>query len=475
MDVHIIVCAADAARRERFTRALASLQQVRVTADTPGRLWRDLNRGDVDLVLVDEASLTARPETVVASIRKVPEQPEVIAIQEREDGVRRSHLLAAGCLAALPAGLEASALREALAALIERRRRDQSRSLAVQERMRTGRLEDFVSESPVMQQFMDLARRVVASDSSLLLLGETGVGKERLARAIHAESARSGGPFVGVNCAALPETLLESELFGHERGAFTGATRTRRGYFELAQGGTVFLDEIAEMPHHLQAKLLRVLEERAIQRLGGEAVLPINVRLMAATNRDLEAEVAAGRFRADLYYRLAVVTLRLPSLRERREDIPGLVASYLDHFGAVLGGRALSITPRALAALVGYDWPGNVRELINIVERTTLIAPGEIIDLADLPDGVSAAVPSPPDERPAFAADVPSWRGRTLPEVRDELLARFHREYLGQVLAAHGGRIGDSARAAGVTERTLYALMKRYGLRKEDYKEVSAP
>ena len=216
-------------------------------------------------------------------------------------------------------------LLETLRSLVERRRQDGLRRLKAERPEERYSLNDFVLVSPAMQRFVAVARRVVAADSSLLILGETGVGKERLARAIHAESPRARGPFVAVNCGALPEGLLESELFGHERGAFTGAVASRKGHFELAHEGTIFLDEIGEMPLHLQVKLLRVLEERRLQRVGGQRPIAIDVRVMAATNRDLEAEMGAGRFRNDLYYRLAVVTLTLPPLRDRAEDIPDLV------------------------------------------------------------------------------------------------------------------------------------------------------
>jgi transcriptional regulator with GAF, ATPase, and Fis domain len=236
-------------------------------------------------------------------------------------------------------------------------------------------------------------RRLVASDSNLLILGETGVGKEWLARAVHNEGPRSGGPFLAVNCAALPDALLESELFGHERGAFTGAVRAHRGAFELAHRGTLFLDEVGELPLPLQAKFLRVIEERRITRLGGERAFGVDVRVMAATNRDLEAEVRARRFRADLYYRLGVVALTLPPLRDRVEDVPGLAASALRAAEARVGRPGLSIEPEAMAALVAYAWPGNVRELRNVIERAALLAPGDRLSLADFPRAISALAP----------------------------------------------------------------------------------
>ncbi|MEZ4386006.1 MAG: sigma-54 dependent transcriptional regulator [Candidatus Krumholzibacteriia bacterium] len=477
MFVHALVVTNDARRSGRLVRSLDRLDEVRTSSDVPQRLWDRLNTGDVDLVLIDRSSLSNTPAAVVAAIRQLPEQPEVIALTEREDGELRAGLLAAGCLAVLHPGLEDLRLGEVLAALVQRRRHEQVRQLGGERWPDKASLRDFVSESPTMQRFVAMARRVVNSDSSLLLLGETGVGKERLASAIHHDGPRRSGPFLGVNCAALPEALLESELFGHELGAFTGATRTRRGYFEQAHGGTIFLDEIAEMPLHLQVKLLRVLESRTVMRVGGEVTQRIDVRLMAATNRDLEAAVAAGRFRADLYFRLAVVTLRLPPLRERREDIPGLLASYLEHFRASLGGPVRTVSPDALDALVGYAWPGNVRELINVVERTTLLASAPVIDRDDLPAEIVGrpAPASAGTDLSGLVASAGPWRHLGLAQARDRVLDAFHREYLAALLADHGGRIGASAHAAGISPRTLYALMKRHGLRKEDFRASRPP
>jgi len=318
---------------------------------------------------------------------------------------------------------------------------------------------------------------MVASDATLLILGETGVGKERLARAIHAESPRSTGPFVSVNCGALSETLLESELFGHEEGAFTGASRARRGWFELAHGGTIFLDEIGEMPRHLQVKLLSVLQTREIQRVGAESSVAIDVRVMAATNRDLAADVEAGQFRRDLYYRLSVVTLTIPPLAERREDIPTLVDGLLDHFRGEIPHDIQDVSPEAMEALRRYDWPGNVRELMNVVERAMLLSTDQLISLGDLPENISALAPSIEPKFPTPEAveeeslSVPkAWLVQPLREARQKLLSEFERAYLAGLLEATGGRIGETARRAGIQPRSLFDKMRRLGLRKEDYR-----
>jgi transcriptional regulator with PAS, ATPase and Fis domain len=245
------------------------------------------------------------------------------------------------------------------------------------------------------------------------------VGKERLARAIHAESRRSKGPFVAVNCAALSESLLESEPFGHEEGAFTGATRSHRGCFEIAHKGVIFLDEIGELPNHLQVKLLRALQDREITRVGSEQSFQVDVRMMAATNRDPREEVKTKRLREDLYYRLNVVTLTIPPLRQRSEDIPDIVASYLPWLRPRVGRDVTSIAPEALEALAHYSWPGNVRELINVIERAMLLCEGEQIRLADLPDTIrlpqaGSGTRASPLSRPAHSTTLPLLRAMGL-------------------------------------------------------------
>jgi DNA-binding NtrC family response regulator len=329
-----------------------------------------------------------------------------------------------------------------------------------------------------MRTLIDMAERVARSDASILILGETGVGKEWLARAIHASSGRAAGPFQAVNCAAVPESLLESELFGHEKGSFTGAHRAHRGHFEMAHRGTVFLDEIADMPVHLQSKLLRVLAERQIQRVGAERPLMIDVRVLAATNRDMERALAERTLRDDLYYRLSVVTLEVPPLRDRREDIVPLVHGYLEHFGRQLGRPDVQIRQDALDALTRYAWPGNVRELINVVERAVLLCRGRLITPTDLPVAVTRELDQhrTASDRPQATGDEVlfphPWLDLDLPAFRRRLVDGAEPAYLAHQLRATGGRIGDTADRIGIDARSLYDRMRRYGLRKEDYKEA---
>ena len=337
------------------------------------------------------------------------------------------------------------------------------------------------SASPKMRQLLGLAARVATSDSSLLVVGETGVGKEWLARWIHGRSARSAGPFLAVNCAALPGELVESELFGHERGAFTGAHKLRRGDFELAHRGTLFLDEVAEMPVAAQAKLLRAIQDREIRPVGGERSVPVDVRIVAATNRDPAAAVQSKQLREDLYYRLGVVTLDVPPLRERTEDIPALTE---EHFGSLrrrLGRTEVrTVSEPVLRAFGSYPWPGNVRELINVLERAILLSAGPAVTLADLPAaiaGTARGMGSPVDERARPCAGWERfWEGSfdlPLPEARTAVVDEYEREYLRRLLEQTGGRVGEAARLAGVDERTLHNKMRRHRLRKETFRAGS--
>jgi transcriptional regulator with GAF, ATPase, and Fis domain len=290
---------------------------------------------------------------------------------------------------------------------------------------------------------------VVQSDSSLLILGETGVGKERLARAIHQESARRAGPFLAVNCGAIPETLLESELFGHERGAFTGAEASRIGRFELADGGSILLDEVTEIDLALQAKLLRVLQERSFERVGSSETIRVDVRVLATTNRDLEAEVAAGRFRRDLYYRLAVVPLHVPPLRERREDIPELIDYFLARCARRLQRDPCTLDPAARDLLANHGWPGNVRELENVITRAGVLGSGPVTA-----DQLKRWLLATPDaSSPSRSASVQV--GLSLEEMERKLIEA--------TLEHYDGHRERTAKALGIGVRTLSGKLRQYG------------
>ncbi len=324
-------------------------------------------------------------------------------------------------------------------------------------------LQDLASKAPAMQAVFELARTAARSSSTILILGESGAGKEVLARAIHAESPRAAGPFVEVSCAALTESLLESELFGHEKGSFTGAMARHKGKFEAAHQGTLFLDEVGDVGPKLQLDLLRVLEERRFHRIGGNEIVEVDVRIVAATNRDLQKAVASGAFREDLFYRLNVIPIRLPPLRDRREDIPLLMEHFLERLSAELGRPVDGVTPEAMNALVAHPWPGNVRELRNVLERGAVVARGPVIELADL----GLELPGP------TRGDAPRPGVATAP---DQSLDEVERRHIIAVLAHTGFNVSQSARVLGVDRVTLYSKMRRYGLKRDgDDEPTTAP
>jgi two-component system nitrogen regulation response regulator NtrX len=318
-------------------------------------------------------------------------------------------------------------------------------------RERLAAREAIIGESAVMSALRAQIAMAAPTNGRVLIQGENGSGKELVARAVHEGSPRRGHPFVEVNCAAIPEELIESELFGHEKGAFTGALARRRGRFELADGGTLFLDEIGDMSLKTQAKVLRALEEQAFERVGGTETVKVDVRVIAASNRDLAALIRESRFRDDLFYRLSVIPIEVPPLRARKDDIPLLV----DHFIAVLcaenGKRPKTISGEALAYFIGYDWPGNVRELRNMVERLVIMAPRDAIGAEDLP---------PPLRPKDVVMDPPTDRGRTLKEARDG----FERAYILAELRGHEWNMTRTAERLGIERSHLYRKIKSYGI-----------
>ncbi len=311
---------------------------------------------------------------------------------------------------------------------------------------------DVLGVSPAMRRIAASLPRLARHAESLLVTGESGVGKEHVARLFHRYAAGPQAPFVAVNCAAVPETLLEAELFGYEKGAFTGASRTRRGYFEQADGGTLFLDEIGDMPLPMQARLLRVLQEHRLQRLGGESTIAVDFHLVCATHCDLKAMVDEGRFREDLYYRIHVIHLRIPPLRERREDIAWFLHHFVDAFNRAHPEEKRRIDPRTEEALARYAWPGNVRELKHAVERACILAPGPLLGPdAFFGEGLDAGADQPPASRPLA-----------------DYLMDCEREYLRMILDQHGGHMTHSAEALGITRKTLWEKLRRLGLQARD-------
>ena len=314
-------------------------------------------------------------------------------------------------------------------------------------------VEGIVGNSPAVRRMLEMIHTVAPSEATVLINGKSGTGKELVARAIHNQSQRKDGPWVAVNCAALTESLLESELFGHEKGAFTGADKRRDGRFLQADGGTLFLDEIGEISLLMQVKLLRAIQQREIQRVGGDATLKVDVRIVAATNRNLLDEVAAGRFREDLYYRLNVVSIQVPSLQERSEDIPLLAEHFLKVFGERNRKDVKGFTPKAMDMLIKYPWPGNVRELENAVERAVVLLFGSYVSERELPLAVTQAYEQEDDTEPS-ALSVP-LEGATLEDVEREAILRM--------LDSVGDNKSEAAKRLGISRKTLHTKLKRYG------------
>ena len=331
------------------------------------------------------------------------------------------------------------------------------------------KIEDFVGKSPLMLDVYKLVARVAPSSATVLVTGESGSGKELVARAIHTHSPRAGEPFVPVNCTALSESLLESELFGHTRGAFTGAVAAKRGLFEMAHEGTLFLDEIGDMGPKMQAQLLRTLQDGEVRPVGGADAIRVDVRLVCATNRDLEAEVKAGKFREDLYFRINVVTIKLPPLRDRPGDIPILVAHFLAKLGRRDGRAPAAMSAEALQVLAGYPWPGNVRELENAIDRAVAVAKDGVILPSDLPPEIGQR------RRPGtLAGDTPGLtppsKGGSIIDDRPTL-GELERRYIDLVLTECGGNKKKAAERLGIDRRTLYRALERAGVETGDEPE----
>jgi two-component system nitrogen regulation response regulator NtrX len=419
--------------------------ETRVAADGNAALAALVREEPPDLVLLDIAMPGRDGIAVLAELReRWPRLPVVMMSGHGtiETAVRSTRL---GAFDFIEKPLSIDKLLLTLQHALER-----SRLEAENRRLRAQalRAHEILGRSEATLQLKQRIQVAGPSNAWILITGENGTGKELVARQIHLQSKRREGPFVEVNCAALPEELIESELFGHEKGAFTGALVQKRGKFELAHGGTLFLDEIADMSLMTQAKVLRALQQQRFERVGGTGTIEIDVRVIAATNKNLEKEIAAGRFREDLYYRLNVIPFCVPPLRERREDVEILARAFLAEFCAESGERPRALTPACLAALEAHAWPGNVRELRNLMERLVIMTPGPEIDAADLPDTLRMAALEGPGE------------GSTLDGARRS----FEREYLLSKLREHGWNISRTAEAIGIARESLSRKIKTHGI-----------
>jgi DNA-binding NtrC family response regulator len=356
-------------------------------------------------------------------------------------------------------GFELEELRQRVANLLKLASLEKENDTLRRRLTSEGQFGQMIGRTAEMRRAFEIAERVATTDSTVLILGESGTGKDLLAQEIHVRSPRAGKQFVAVNCAALPETLIESELFGYERGAFTGAAQQKKGKFELASGGTLFLDEIGDMNPVTQAKVLRALENRTIERLGGTQTIPVDVRVISATHRDLPAEIRAGKFREDLFYRLRVVTIELPPLRAHKQDIPVLAESFLQTHAARLG-RTARLTREAIAAIERYDWPGNVRELKNALERSLVLCRGEEIGVADLPDEVASGE-AIVQKRSINGRD----NGLAEKDFR-EAKRKFEVAYLTKQLADHRWNVSRTAATIGLHRQSLQEKLRELGIRR---------
>jgi DNA-binding NtrC family response regulator len=418
--------------------------------------------GDFDVVLTDIRMPGADGFEVLQAVKSARPEVEVVLMTAFGSVQKAVEAIKAGAYDYLAKPFEPEDAVLTIERAVERKRlRQQTRDLKAA-LDGAQRFDHLVGRSPAMQAVFALLERAAATDATLLITGERGTGKELVARAVHAKSSRSSQAFITFNCGAVPEALIESELFGHVQLSPAGATSDRAGPFELASGGTLLLDEVGSLPLPLQVKLTRVLQERRVSRIGETNERPVDVRIIAATNLDLRRAVTEGRFREDLFYRLNILHVELPPLRERSEDIPLLLGHFLDLYRARYASRVEGFTSEALEALVRYEWPGNVRELENAVERALAVVDAPRVPLEALPGEIASS-----SGRPRLSASLASLTFREVIELARD---RASREYLVLLMQEFGGNVTKAAERAGVERESLHRLLKRYGLRSNEFK-----
>jgi DNA-binding NtrC family response regulator len=415
-----------------------------------------LSENNYDLALIDLYLPKADGFQVLAQLQRVSSSTSAIMMTGHGSIESAVEAMKKGAADYLTKPVAFDQLRIVVKKALDMRRLQQENRLLRHQLKTKYRFENLVGTSPAMQQVFQLIEKVADAESTVLILGESGTGKELVARAIHFNSHRAEKSLVPVNCGAIPESLLESELFGHERGAFTGAARTRMGRFELANGGTIFLDEVGDMSPALQVKLLRVLQEQNFERVGGAKSVRVDVRIIAATNRNLDEAVTRGEFREDLYYRLSVIPLNLPPLRERREDVPLLLQHFLDQFNRMRDRKLQGFSPRALHMLMNYHWPGNVRELENLIDRVVVLKGQGLAEPEDLPEKMRTAWTPAPS---AATVEIPD-EGFCL----DIAVREFERELISRALRKAEGVKNKAAQLLGIKRTTLIEKLKRHSL-----------
>jgi len=414
----------------------------------------------VDLVLTDLA--LGRGLSGMDVLRRVKEiRPETVVVMITAHGSEKIAVEAmkSGAEDYVPKPFDNDEIRLVVQRALERTRLERENRMLLDQIQRQYGMGSLIGTGPAMRQVFETIQKVAETDLTVLVRGESGTGKELVAQALHNRSGRRNRPFVAVNCAAINRELVESALFGHEKGAFTGAAARRQGRFEAAEGGTIFLDEIGDMAPETQAKVLRVLEERSVERVGGTKAIPVNVRVVAATHRDLAKDVRESRFREDLYYRLKVVEMELPPLRERLEDVPALAQRFLEQVTERLGRAKKGMSDAALARLCRHPWPGNVRELKNTLEQAAVLSSGPEIDAEDLALDDRVPAPGEPAEAPGLAFG----------EAKRRAVERFERAFLLRALRANGGNISRAAESIGMVRQSLQQKIRELGLRDEDW------
>ncbi|MBS1842473.1 MAG: sigma-54-dependent Fis family transcriptional regulator [Acidobacteria bacterium] len=454
----ILVVDDEPAARYGLRRALESRYRV-VEAESAEEARAAIPTEKPDLMLLDVVMPGQDGISFLKLLREEGNELPVLIVSALDTAKTAVEALRVGAADYLVKGFELDELRQRVVNLLKLTGLEKENSALKSQLAVEGQFGGMIGRSPGMRRAFEMADRVAATDSTILILGESGTGKDLMAQEIHARSPRAGKPFVAVNCAALPENLIESELFGYERGAFTGAAQQKKGKFELATGGTLFLDEIGDMNPVTQAKVLRALENRTIERLGGSQSIPVDVRVISATHRDLPGEIAAGKFREDLFYRLRVITIELPSLREHREDIPVLADEFLRLHGKRLN-RNMQLSRDAYAALERYDWPGNVRELKNAIERSMVLGPGNEIGMKDLPEEVATGKAITQKEN-GHDAD----SGMSEHDFR-EAKRKFEVAWITKQLASHRWNVSRTAATIGLHRQSLQEKLRELGIRR---------
>lgn len=453
----ILIVDDDAAARYGMRRALESKYEIR-EAESADAARAALSGGRVELVLLDLVMPGEDGLAFLRSLRESGDQTPVLIVSALDTAKTAVDALQSGATDYIVKGFDIEELRQRVANILKLAELSSENERLRRELVADGHFGRMIGVSAPMQRVFEMAERVAPTDTTVLILGESGTGKELLAQEIHDRSPRAGKPFVAINCAALPENLIESELFGYEKGAFTGAAQQRKGKFELASGGTLFLDEIGDMNALTQAKVLRALEERKVERLGGLRPIDVDVRLISATHRDLASEIAAGRFREDLYYRIRVVTLELPALRAHKDDIPLLASAFLEQLGT-RHGRGVRISADAMETLRRYDWPGNIRELRNALERSLVLSEKEEITAADLPEEIRQNLGAPGQRDSATASFLSETDFR-------EAKRKFEIAYLKRKLEEHRWNVSQTALDMGLHRQSLQEKLRELGIQR---------